>query len=740
MCGIDELFSSNSLEEKTESSQRFVQALDEHGAVGDFRYLLEKYFTSTWHRELDVTGSGNIQRTEEALKAAQKVDCLAGKITAFVQGIDGSHSGGWLQYGLLRADVYQMIQKRYPSRVAFAQACATQVFSESSYGFFQCFKAPQSTLEEFDIFILFFASPYFGENCHLTPLLFNDKQLEAVGESERRNILRAVFDCMNRCSFSGDQVQFNGSLAGNLKKLHAWETHASVPSREPLLCNESFDYLCAWVEAETRSREHSISLEELETKENTLFELEQEVFHHNRALTRCDEENKDFENWTTNWFREKRCALNKAWCCNVAPERLSDDAINVWALRSYDCFLPLCKDLNEQQTAHLIAWGIKEDLKKWLDPGFKSNSLLDSMLRSGMWYVSAYREAWRSQLINSINALPINKRLSVLGLRCGWAICFSPTLLPQYVLLPAEFYKEDEHVSYYEFLVDNNDHEWWNSLLRFLPHNASLPKELYPLWTSKALSRFGYCEDIVPHADKSLGIVRGNSQPGEIDLTTEIDEFIQVLERFSPEKAMRHRLLLLRSSQHPYATENLDIDRTSMCPKSMSEIVKRMAHLYISRSRDCSRSIEDWRIEEQKFLSSIRGWIANFCLSRLKLRKGEKVESGSYDPKQVVEQSPVWRKTYLKVLEELGVDPQGKAHKAVFFVRKYDPVDEVREVAKTCYKAVRRERNKSESAADIRRGLTAAYWWLLLAQRHALGLYINQEEAVKTRRRLLRRP
>ena len=61
-------------------------------------------------------------------------------------------------------------------------------------------------------------------------------------------------------------------------------------------------------------------------------------------------------------------------------------------------------------------------------------------------------------------------------------------------------------------------------------------------------------------------------------------------------------------------------------------------------------------------------------------------------------------------------------------------------MAKACYKAVRRGFNKSETGADIRRGLTAAYWWLLLAQRHELKLPINKEEAVETRRRLLRRP
>ena len=68
---------------------------------GDFRNLLEKYFTNTWHRELDISGDGNIQRTKEALKATRHVQGLAGKISAFVQSFD-IHAGGWLQHGLLR--------------------------------------------------------------------------------------------------------------------------------------------------------------------------------------------------------------------------------------------------------------------------------------------------------------------------------------------------------------------------------------------------------------------------------------------------------------------------------------------------------------------------------------------------------------------------------------------------------------------------------------------------------------
>jgi hypothetical protein len=246
----------------------------------------------------------------------------------------------------------------------------------------------------------------------------------------------------------------------------------------------------------------------------------------------------------------------------------------------------------------------------------------------------------------------------------------------------------------------------------------------------------------VPFADKSLGIVRSDFASGKSELTVDdVDKLIKVLEGYNPEKAIRHRLLLLRSSQQPYATENLDIDRGSLRPETMSEILQKMTVAHFNHeSRRSILAGEEYQQEERQLLHSIRAWIAQFCLSRLKLRKGEKAEKDYYNSDQVVEQSPIWRKAYLKALEELGVDLQKKVHQTVNFTRKSDPVEDVREVANVCYKAVRREHNKSEATQDIRRGFIAAYWWLLLAQRHELGLPVNKEEAVRTRRRLLRRP
>jgi hypothetical protein len=731
MCGIDELFSSNSLAEKTELTECFIQTPDEDGASGDFREILEKHFSASWQGEF-----GSIENVEKALKCARRGANLPEKISIFVQTIDKksfNNSRLGSDFSLKPVDgvrsLLQKFENDHPSRVAFAKDVATRVFQKTPYGFYECFKTKDNT---FLGFILFYASPYFGESCYLSSQLFNDERLGSVGKEERHKILWQIFEYMV-CG----QLPFRE----NLKNLLAWEIDACVPTRETLLFSEAFDYLSAWIESDAQTFEYSQSLDLLTSAVDFLNRHENEILYL-CADRESEVSSKDFGTWIQKWFKQKHDQLSKAWCCNVNLKGLSDDNLETWARKSYDCFLPLCNDLTEKRAAVLISWGLKNDLGKWLNPKIGNRWLLDYMSRSELWYVSAFRETWRSQLLDSINALPLEEQLRVLGLPFGWDIKLSARLLPHYCSLPYESYRETENDGYYEFHVENNNREWWDSLLRVLPDDDSFPKELYPLWTLNALSRFGYCEDMVPPVDKSLGVVRGDFASGKSTITAEdIDRLLKVLERFSPEKAMRHRLLLLRSSYQPYATENLDIDRNCLRPETMAEILQAMsaAHFRDETRRKIPYG-DEYLKEELLIFSSTRAWVAQFCLSRLNLRKGEKAGKDSYEPEQVVEPSATWRKAYLKVLEELSVDLGGKVHKTINFTRKFDPVEDVRDVAKTCYKAVRREHNKSETTTDIRRGLTAAYWWLLLAQRHDLGLPVNEEEAVRTRRRLLRRP
>lgn len=730
MCGIDELFSSQSLDEQSEPTERFIQALNEYGAADDFRKLLESHFCTTWGREL-----GGIEKIETALKIARQSGSLSDKISTFVQSIAGKTSGGWFQYGFTSDELLEMARRSYPARFAFAQAVAVEVFPESPYGFYQCFE--DSINIRFETFVLRVAPAYYGEFGHLTLLLVNDKRLAEISESARKELLWAVFEHM---------VQWDFSFNEHLTRLFTWETYASVPNRETLQFCKAFDYLGAWVGADAKSRTTAASKELLDfILYDLLYDRESRASRlWDNADTSIEEaEKQTFKDWVHNWFHIKRHEMAKTWCCNLELEGLAEADIETWARQSYECYLPLYQELTPEKAALLIDWGINEDLGKLLEPKSKRDSLLDSGSHSRIWYISSFREAWRSHLASSMKALSFEDLLCVLKRHFGSGIRIFDDRFPQYVSLPQENFKQDESgYGWFEFRVDASDCEWWDSLLRALPNDETFPKGLYPVWTMEALSRFGHSEDFTPFADKSLGIVRGDVSNEETQLKEEnIGPLLRNLEQFAPEKALRHRLLLLRNSRQPCTSENLDHDRNSLCPLTMSEILKEFssAHFWHETRRHL-RSDDEWNSEELQLLSSFRAWFAKFCLSRLQLRKGEKAAGNGYQPEQVVEQSASWRKAYLKALEELGVDLQGKVHKTAFFVRQSDPAEDVREVAKGCYKAVRREHNKSETATDIRRGLVAAYWWLLLAQRHALGVKINEEEAVRTRRRLLRRP
>ena len=735
MCRIDELFSSHSLEEKSEPTERFAQALDEYGASGDFRELLETHFSSSWRSEL-----GNIEKVETALKSAKDVEGLPAKISSFVTTIAGSHTGGWFQYGFHNEYFLQMDQEKYPSRHAFAQDVANEAFSDSPYGFYQCFKGAINV--RFEVFVLRVAPAYYGDDFHVTSLLVEDKELEAISEKERHDLLMPVFNHM---------VQLDCTFVENLRKLFSCEVHSSDPTRETLQFSRSFDFLGAWVEADALSREYSVTRDLLVSivNDNNIFRPIYDIYGQKSGYLSEDcpeDEWQVFKRWANKWLEGKRHELSKAWCCNVNLEGLSESEFDIWAQQAYDSYLPLSDGLSKERAESLIAWGIKQDLENILGRNDKGYGFLDDCEYSHRWYISAYRDLWWNKLTDSLEALPYEERLFVLKRRFGSPVKVPASLLPPYISLPQQFFKKDEtygpDCASYIFKIEQESDDSWDSLLRSLSVEESFPKALYPLWTLAVCHRFGLVEELASCADKSLGIVRGDVSAGTVKVNAEdVGRLLEMLEYFDPEKAMRHRLLLLRNSQQPCTTENLDHDRNSFCRMTMSEILNKISVAHFRHESRCHfLSGDEWLNEELELVASVRTWVAKYCLSRLQLRKGEKAGSVSYGHEQVVESSPIWRKAYLQALAELGIDLTGKVHKTVYFTRKFDPEEDVRKVAQICYKAVRREHNKSESAADIRRGLTAAYWWLLLAQRHALGANINQEEAVKTRRRLLRRP
>ena len=201
----------------------------------------------------------------------------------------------------------------------------------------------------------------------------------------------------------------------------------------------------------------------------------------------------------------------------------------------------------------------------------------------------------------------------------------------------------------------------------------------------------------------------------------------------------------MRSSTNAFSDESISklktpFKRDGFCKwyDSLNQLADEHFAYKTNRNREVTQANYD-QIKKE-FYVQFSQQLAEFCLSRLRLRKGEKAKDDKYETSQVTEQSSVWRQGYLKALTELGLDLNGQVHKTVNFTKKSDPNEDVRAIASECYKAVRRHAKKDSSVQDIKRSIIAAEWWLLMCQRTELGHEIDSDKAVKTRRNLMRNP
>ncbi|PWQ96867.1 hypothetical protein [Leucothrix pacifica] len=274
------------------------------------------------------------------------------------------------------------------------------------------------------------------------------------------------------------------------------------------------------------------------------------------------------------------------------------------------------------------------------------------------------------------------------------------------------------------------------------------------------------------YTDKGIGLLRGklsklpvSEESVERDGHELLSDLLQKLDAVEPVKALRHRLILLRSSQAPFSDKSVyrgDESGISTLHVNWNSPFAALAHHFaedwLRHSQfDDPEKREKWlsryqykrsedqllsygEVEEWKRLMAFSQELTEFCLNRLRLRKGERTSEGKYTEEQVIERSSIWRKGYLRALTELGFDLGGKVHKTVNFTKQYDPDESVRTTAKECYRAVRRDKKTKRSIQGLKRGIIAAEWWLLVCQRRELGLEISTEGARRTRRNLLRNP
>jgi len=720
MCRIDAPFGERPLDEKIDPAERFLQALDECGTDGNFRALLTKHFSGNGKRVFS-----DVESLEKALKFAHQGTSDAEKCTAFLSSapvIDRLSSE--IDYCAINSCV-GATRQNYP-RLDFAIDVARKYFPKSAYGLYTSGlgDALRGSYPKF-------VSTFYGEDFCFSRSFFDDEALTSLGPSGRIDALLRFFDVMtqqvdgrpNTSDIHIDPLIEKLISAGSLRVFHG------TPIAGPSEFLRGIEFLKAWVkydaEAGRLGSDDETLLEKIDR--HWFYDLVGSLHSTNATQQSSGKAVAAAEKWLCETRRELRTLYHRYTDLKSA----SDPEIDRWAsgldnlFQSYSCecldqaipfknrrartseyLVELCAQLTPLQIETWIQWTVNKD--------FQGDGTA-RLVNGEKWWDTKHSGIYKGKLEEALARLDAEGRLRILSCR-----------LPH----SDAFYRE--YIS------------WWNGLLSDLIKDDDFPTKLIPQWTIAAKESLDR-ELVIPYIDKSIGILRGElSKDRNPEHHKQLTELLPRLDNWHPAKALRHRLMLMRSSNIPFTDES--IYRFNSCSSDnaiewnwpMSELAKSRLGLEVNSRRNVTR--EEWAQVEVEILTAFSHELAEFCMSRLRLRKGEKTKDGKYDASQVIEGSPTWRQGYLKALTELGFDLNGKVHKTVYFTKQSDPDEDVRAIASECYRSVRRDSKKNRSIEDLKRGIIAAEWWLLLCQRRELGLAVNYEEALKTRRRLLRNP
>lgn len=716
MCRIDAEFGKYDLDEKADPSERFIQALDEYEVVGQLRSLLTNHFATTWQR---VFSSAN--RLEEALDLARSQATTEDQAAALI-------SSGPLAERL-RMQLFVLTPKDVTGRTLetldFAKDVAQTVFPHSPYKLFKKLK-PDSQYG-------WFITALYGNEYFLHSAVFDDPALIAEGEWER---VRVLWSCLP--AWSHDEQQIPTELASifspdakALISVASTQRHAGPPTPAAHQWLQRVRFLEAWVKSDAAAGRLRNPYEGVFLKLDTEWGLLRSDLE---APHSCDSDVKALCESATNWLNDLERQLKETLAIHMDLTNADEGQLAEWASQLDQCVLQRTiqhpreeRDAVEQQyLRRLLSLITSDKAEAWVQQSVHGDVIATlknsfptlSDQRSRKWWASDYAATWQTKFEDRIHGLEAPDALTVLSCRLDW--------------LPSE-------------RVFREFDPWWTSLLEKLIHDPEFPLALTPRWTVAAIGRLSD-EVVLPYIDKSLGLLRSRlSNAAEPDLNDQPDALLSRLSHLDPRKALRHRLMLMRSSYVPFADESLSRFSSLHSDKAVSwySPLSEQARNFHAKKLNGTPYVDRQECEKAE-LESYQSFaldLIDFCLSRLCLRKGEKKpEDERYADSQVTEQSAIWRQGYLKALLEVGLDPNGKAHKTIFFTRQFDPDESVRDIAKEAYRAVRRETNSRKSVQDFKRGLIAAEWWLLMSQRRALDLPIDPEGALKTRRNMMRNP
>lgn len=700
MCRIDAPFHGRPLDENPDPAQRFLQALDEHEAEGNFRSLLTKHLSENWKHEFHT-----IEALEKALLCARGCNSDSDKCAAFISASRLIESLE-LDFDLFSypQSLLSQLPRKYPALFNFAKDVARNCFPKSPYSFYSATveRVLKYSLRSYNSFVCIF----YGADYCFTRTFFDDEALTSLGQNRRSEILWQFFDTM---TLRSDKSQYVCDLFGPptlgahwflkaIEFLKAWVKHDAEAGRLSSITREQ---MFKQIESKLKDFDplpHSPTGNAIEAPHKWLQDIKRELealSYIHADLTNLSEEEIESWAWKLDYFILPHSSDSFGFATATNDEVLA---------REREYFVEIYSQLTPLRIRAWIQYAVKQDFNLALRS--KNDCRLNILYHSGKCWNTEYRGIWKEEFLDAFSGLNIEDKLRIL----------SGSLNTRSFGWTAESRREVN--------------DWWNGLLSGLVKSEDFPIQLTPRWTLAAKSRLD-SEFVAPFIDKSIGGLRRElAEDGKQEHHKQLLELLPVLDSSDPSKALRHRLLLMRSSKVPFLDES--ISRFS----SEEDAVKwyrPMIELANSWGNSRSRAARD------ECLDSFSHELAEFCLGRLRLRKGEKATDGKYDADQVVEKSPIWRQGYLKALSELDFDLNGKVHKTVFFIKQSDPDEDVRAIAKECYRSVRRA-NSNRSVEDMKRGIIAAEWWLLMCQRRELNLTVNHEEALKTRRRMLRNP
>ncbi|WP_149983198.1 hypothetical protein [Pseudoalteromonas rhizosphaerae] len=728
MCRIDAPFGNITFDEKNDPKERFIQALDEFDIQGNFRTLMIKHFSDTWMNVFRGALALEEALAETKPHTSESAKCISILLTQqkTIENCIFSFYEGY------RAPLNNELI------IAFLKDVADIYYPNALFGLFN------DGMDKCGSYIMF-SSWLYGKDYCLTKAFFDDTSLCLLSDSDRAIVLWSFFDeishrlqsldskrlykamtyIANSNVVQGPQIEEITNTSTNIIRgldfIRAWITYDSQAGR---FNYKWFDFLYFYNKSFS-NLDDSISLELIDSDEtqtlnyewleNTKLEL-QELLYINTNLDNVPSEEH------VRWAQELDGYFSSFKSRNFERHyNYSNSNIIDLYRRKDNAHHEFCLKLKPLQISTWIEFSIKEDFRRLLEskPSQFRGELKDSV---DLWGYDKHFTSWKKVFLVALEELDYQSKLRILSCSIPFNSRRAEDLYPECAA-------------------------WWNELFTDLIDAKDFPKALIPDWAVTGIDRLER-EEMVPYIDKSIGIIRGEivKVENKDHLETyhqKLDRLLSFLDRSAPDKALRHRLFLMRSSTEPFSDEALAKFNCLFERKGFSkwyDSLKQLAAEQCAKKINENRSLTIAKHEqvEKDFYVQFSQQLAEFCLSRLRIRKGEKAKDDKYETSQVTEQSSVWRQGYLKALTELGLDLNGKVHKTVNFTKKSDPNEDVRAIASECYKAVRRHAKKDASVQDIKRSIIAAEWWLLMCQRTELGHKNHSEKALRTRRNLMR--